>query len=216
MVYSLNRAARSAVAEFVGAELGDARRTRRLLSIVHRVEQSPSASFPRAMSSTCELEALYRFTTSMRFTSGDILAPHYAASLDRARAHEEVLVLHDSSDVIYGGETRREGLGPASAANNQGFLLHVSLLCSADGLRTPLGIGGLETFTRADKPIRPKKRRRTELHDPNRESLRWGRAVERVESRLQSPRSAIHVMDAAGDMFDLLQQLIESDTRFVI
>jgi hypothetical protein len=216
MVYSLKGVARSAVSEFSGAELGDPRRTRRLLSIVRRIEQSPSATFPRAMSSTSELEALYRFTTNMKFSADSILKPHFSASIDRARAHEEVLVLHDSSDVLYGGETRREGLGRASAANNQGFLLHASLLCSADGLRTPFGVGALETISRAGKPFRPKKRRRTEIHDPNRESLRWGRAVEIVESRLQRPRSAIHVMDAAGDMFDLLQQLIESDIRFVI
>jgi hypothetical protein len=216
MVRTNKRISQSVVSEFSGAELGDARRTRRLLSIVQRVEQSPSATFPRAVGSTSELEALYRFTTNMKFAAKDILAPHFAASVDRARACEEVLVIHDSSDVLYTGETRREGLGRASGVNNQGFLLHVSLLCSADGLRTPLGLGALETLTRADMPSRPKKRRRTELHDPNRESLRWGRAVEAVEQRLQKPRSAIHVMDAAGDMFDLLQQLAETNTRFVI
>lgn len=216
MVHSLKRVVRSVVSEFSGAALGDARRTRRLLTIVRRVEQNPSAAFPRAVGSTSELEALYRFTTNMKFSAEDVLAPHFAASADRARDQEEVLVLHDSSDVIYGGETHREGLGRASAANNQGFLLHASLLCSADGQRTPLGLGALEPMTRADKPLRPSKRRRTELHDPNRESLRWWRGVETVESRLQKPRSAIHVMDASGDMFDLLQQLVESDTRFVI
>lgn len=216
MIRSLRSVVRSVASEFSGAELGDVRRTRRLLSIVRRVEQSPSVAFPRAMSSTSELEALYRFTTNMNFAAKDILAPHLSSSIERARSHEEVLVLHDSSDVLYGGETRREDLGPASAANNQGFLLHVSLLCSADGKRTPLGLGALETLTRAGKPFRPRKRRRTELHDPNRESMRWRRGVESVESSLQRPRRAIHVMDASGDMFELLQHLFESDTRFVI
>ena len=206
----------SAAPELSGAELGDVRRTRRLMSIVRRVQRCPSATFPRAMGSTSELEALYRFTTNMSFSAEDILAPHFSGSVERARGQDEVLVLHDSSDVLYGGESRREGLGPASAASNQGFLLHASLLCSADGQRTPLGLAALETITRAHKPFRPKKRLRPELHDPNRQSLRWGRGVETVESRLQRPHKAIHVMDASGDMYDLLQQLCDSDVRFVI
>lgn len=186
------------------------------MTIVKQIERNPAASFPRATGSAAELEGFYRFTTNAKFSPGDILDPHFASSVERARSCEEVLALHDSSDIDFAGETKREGLGRTSAAGSQGFLLHASLLCSTDGTRTPLGLSALRTLTRAGQPLRPKRRRKAVLNDPKRESLRWWEGVQAVESRLGRPRQAIHVIDAAGDMFELLQQLVAQDIRFVV
>jgi len=183
------------------------------MTIVKQIERNPAASFPRATGSAAELEGFYRFTTNAKFSPGDILDPHFASSVERARSCEEVLALHDSSDIDFAGETQREGLGRTSAAGSQGFLLHASLLCSTDGTRTPLGLSALCTLTRAGQPLRPKRRRKAVLNDPKRESLRWWEGVQAVESRLGRPRQGIHVIDAAGDMFELLQQLVAQDPR---
>jgi hypothetical protein len=52
--------------------------------------------------------------------------------------------------------------------------------------------------------------------DPQRESLRWGRAVRTCEQLLQRPAVAIHVMDREGDNYDLLSELDAAKARYVI
>ena len=52
--------------EFIGAELGDKRLTRRLLGMADSAEQAPGASLPQRAGSSAELEATYRFFANKR------------------------------------------------------------------------------------------------------------------------------------------------------
>ena len=78
------------------------------MTIAKQLERSPAAAFPRTTGSAAELEGFYRFTTNAKVSPGDILDPHFAASVQRARSCEEVLAIHDSSDINVAGETQRE------------------------------------------------------------------------------------------------------------
>ena len=59
--------------EFRGAPLGDERRSSRLERIVEKVPLDPARSFPEAMASEGQLEALYRFLNNDDVTFGQIL-----------------------------------------------------------------------------------------------------------------------------------------------
>jgi hypothetical protein len=52
--------------------------------------------------------------------------------------------------------------------------------------------------------------------DPDRESLRWGRAVQACDGQLGLETRAIHVMDREGDSYDLLAELHAAGARYVI
>jgi hypothetical protein len=47
--------------EFIGADFGDARLSKRLLKLVERLAVDPAVSFPEACRTDAELEATYRF-----------------------------------------------------------------------------------------------------------------------------------------------------------
>jgi len=81
--------------EFRGARLGDERRSARLERIGEKLALDPSRSFPEAMASEGQLEALYRFLNNDEVTFGQILQPHIAMSAARCNQREEVLVRHD-------------------------------------------------------------------------------------------------------------------------
>ncbi len=50
-----------AVTEFVDADLGDLRRTQRLIHLAHVLAQNPGATLPEVCGSSAMLKAAYRF-----------------------------------------------------------------------------------------------------------------------------------------------------------
>src|SRR5438067_7813009 len=87
--------------EFAGAPLGDQRLAKRLLTIADRVGEDPGASFPRMCPTDAELEALYRFLENERVTPEVILAAHFAATIERCAAFDEILLAEDSSEGAF-------------------------------------------------------------------------------------------------------------------
>lgn len=198
--------------EFRGALLGDKRRSARLERIGLELARNPGVGFPEAMGSEGQLEGLYRFLNNDEVSFAAAHEPHAQQTRARCHSHDQVLVLHDTTVLKFNGQ--REGLGRLyQAGGAEGFFLHASLAVTPT--RMPLGIIGAETWARV-APTRKDLNRRTMRRDPNRESLRWGRAVLACEERLSLPTRAIHIMDREGDNYDLLATLQAHACRHVI
>src|SRR5687767_9580440 len=200
--------------EFVGAELGDKRRGGRLLKIVDSLERDPAKSFPRSMGSDDALEGFYRFINNDGFAAEDIVAPHFAATLKRAKAARDVIAIHDTTFVEYAAS--REDLGPTTGKNRFGFGLHAVLLVEHES-GVPLGCARTETLKRSGRKRRNQERRTQKAaSDPTCESQRWIRGVEAVENERNDQFEVIHVTDAEGDFYDFLASFAERKARFVI
>jgi hypothetical protein len=197
--------------EFRGAPLGDERRSTRLERIGERLTAHPARSFPEAMGSEGQLEALYRFLNNDDVTFGRILRPHVDMSARRCGAHDAVLVLHDTTSLEFAGE--REGLGRLHAGSKNGFFLHASLAVTS--AREPLGIVAAQTWSRT-QPIRGRANKRHLRKDPTRESLRWIRGVLAAEEAIGRPAHAVHVMDREGDNYDLFTQMHAGSIRHIV
>jgi hypothetical protein len=200
--------------EFRGAVLGDARRGARLERIGRALARNPGHSFPEAMGTEGQLEGLYRFLSNNEVTFEAVHAPHAEQTRLRCQEHDHVLVLHDTTIVKFSGE--REGLGRIyEAGAARGFFVHASLAVTA--ARTPLGVLRAETWVRTLPPRREKNPDRRKIRaNPERESLRWGRAARACEELLGPAIRAVHVMDREGDNYDLLAVLHAARARFVI
>lgn len=197
--------------EFEGADFGDRRLAKRLLSLVERLVVDPSASFPEAAGTDAALEATYRFLGNSAVTPERILAPHVSATLERCRAEDVVIVAHDTTEFSF--STPRAGLGRINDAG-QGFFAHTALAVSADGSRRPLGVLGLNTFTRVEPPKREKHTEKIPEHE--RESFRWRTLAAEVGSLTKGAVHAIHVMDSEADSYDLISALVNGGQSFVI
>lgn len=201
--------------EFTSADMGDERLNRRLLTIADAVAAAPSSSFPQMTGSDGELEGVYRFLSNERVTPAKILAPHFAATVERAASEDDVLVIHDSSLFTFGGESPREGLGRIhKQGGDQGFLGHFAFAVSGDGTRRPLGLVGVSTVVRTRAPLgrNPTRRARAQREGPK-ESSRWPLMVMAVHDRMPD---AIHVMDREADGFPIYETLLAHRARFVI
>jgi hypothetical protein len=203
--------------EFASITLRDRRREQRLLRIVEQCRAAPSSSFPDITRTTADLTALYRFIGSSAVTLGAILEPHSQESAKRCAEARKVLVVHDTTECEFGGDSRRN-LGPLRG-DDQGFLAHVALAVAADGSRRPLGILGAHTWKRTKLG---RARRADGAHkngadyhkQPDKESARWLKLIDQTEDRLGGVE-AIHVGDRETDAFHLLRDALDHEVRFV-
>jgi transposase-like protein/DDE family transposase len=205
--------------EFAGAQLGDERRSDRLVCVARALDREPAKGFPRALGSDAALEAFYRFINNDGFSADDIVAPHIAATARRAAEAQTTLAIHDTTQFEYSGE--RDGLGPTVSTAQHGFVAHVSLMMAEEnGL--PLGVAHVETLTRSGKKrqkrMKEGRRDRADRDDPGRESLRWIRGIEKIENIRREGQGfdVVHITDAEGDFFELLAFLHGTGARFVI
>lgn len=205
--------------EFVDAQLGDARRTKRLKRIVERLADEPSRSFPEALVSVGELEAGYRFFGNENVKPEDILAPHRERAWARGRECTQLYVHHDTTENRFGGNSRREGLGTLMNGGH-GFYMHAALLTSLDaGMEraTPLGEVGHELVVRQEGPAKRRKPWREAYADPNKESLRWVRGMQRADEDAKThDLSVVHVADREASHYELLAQCWAWGGRFIV
>jgi hypothetical protein len=200
--------------EFVGSELGDQRLNRRLCRIARRLSESPSASFPEALKTSAALEGFYRFINHEDVTAEAILAPHREQTVRRCCGFERVLVVHDTTEFNFTGESDRIGLSQ-ERKRSQGFQGHFALAVSGDAAHRSLGVLGYSTHVRKGKSQRKKSRRKHHRSAQN-ESHRWWKLVEEVAPSLEKAQNVIHVMDREGDSYELFARLVQGGHSFVI
>lgn len=201
--------------EFAGADLGDRRRSARLRAVARAAVRSPDSGFPQMVESDGELEGIYRLLGNDEVEAEAVLAPHIAATFRRAGEVPLCLVVHDTTEFKFSGQAERDGLGMLTS-NGQGFFGHFALAVVPGAARIPLGVCGLERFTRQ---IRKSTLRKPHSYytsqDPSRESLRWHRLLQTVEDQRKG-FDCIHVMDREADMFDLMSLALDLEARFII
>src|SRR3954452_14624874 len=90
----LDEARRWAETQFGTADLGDARRTHRLVSTMAAIARAPDASLPRQLGSLAETKAGYRLFDCGAVTRTAIMDPHVAQCRAAAARHPIVCAEH--------------------------------------------------------------------------------------------------------------------------
>ena len=178
------------------AALGDVRLSRRLVRVLERLAEQPSASIPAACSGAAETKAAYRLLSHEAVGWRDILAPHLASSLRRMTAEPVVLCLQDTTELDFNGQAI-EGLGPLAYEAQRGMYLHATYAVSP--ARVPLGV--LDAWMWAREAKKSDGSRGGLL-----ESTRWVEGYERVaELAAELPATRlVCVGDRESDMLALL------------
>lgn len=194
--------------QFGRCELGDRRRTRRLVRYAAQAAADPSGSTPKQTESWSDCKAAYRLIDSEEVDFAAITAPHYAAT--RARTEGTWLVISDTTETHFPG-VGVSGLGPTGDGRGRGFLLHSALMVRADGEE----IAGL-----AAQVIHYRRKVKKEYSGPerlrrkDRESVIWGQVVQQVGSPPPGVRF-IHVFDRGGDQFELYCRILRTGAGWV-
>jgi IS4 transposase len=202
-------------AEFAGAALGDERRTQRLRRIAARLAQGPERSVPEATETDAELEGCYRFLNNEQVTPEAVLAPHQRRTVERASAHAEVLVVHDTTSFRFCDDDSRQGLGPLLSKNGaRGCYAHVAMAVALGEVRDPLGVLAVHDYVRNTERASSKQTKR--ITDADNEYHRFARLVDQSERLLSGRTQAIHVIDREADVYELFARMVACRQRFVI
>lgn len=193
--------------EMASAALGDQRLNKRLRKILARCFAQPMASLKAAMRGWAEMTAAYRFFDHEEVTAENILEPHRAAILERAKPHRRVLVIQDTTEIDYTQKKELKGAGPLSTDTRRGFFAHTQYVVSAQGL--PLGVWHSKIYARSLDPNRPEKENDRKQRPPEeRESYRWVEGYrEACALAEQAPElEVISQADREGDIYDVFAE----------
>lgn len=189
--------------EFGRAQLGDTRRTRRLVKLSTQRAQQPSASFPQSCDTPADLKAAYRFLVQEDIQREQILASHIAATQERMQAEGVVLAAQDTTKVDYTHHPSKQGLGYLQNLQHRGLFLHSTLAITPS--RVPLGLIDQQIWVREDKDF-GKRHQRKALPIEEKESDKWLKSLKRTAVLQQqiADTLVVSVGDSEADVYDLL------------
>ena len=196
---------------FGDTDLGDARRTARLVATFDLVQKHPGGTLPHKLPRPADLRAFYRLCDRKEVTHSVIIAAARKHTLKRiAACQEPVLVVHDGTELDFTSLTSlADQLGQIGEGHGRGYQCQNVLAVNAE---TGDVLGLLDQILHhrdevpEDEPLAEHRQRET------RESLLWLHGTK----HLPADWMLIDVADQGADTFEFLEHECHSGRRFVI
>lgn len=195
---------------FGGCQLGDKRRTNRLVQVAEQIASNPSASIPSQSERWRDLKAAYRLFDCEEATFEAIACCHWQQTKQRARGR--CLVIDDTTEISFRKLRQIEGTGPTGNGSGHGFLLHNALLVHSESEEI-LGVAGQTIHYRKQK--RKKKENASQRMKRERESQVWGTVIDQIGPPSEDAQY-VHVCDRAADNFEVYCHLLHNQCDWVI
>lgn len=199
--------------ELKNTDLGDQRRTQRLVKIVEDLVAQPNASVPQASRDNAAMQGMYDLWSNRRIPPGDILSGHTGRTVERCQEHSTVLMIQDTTELDFSPHKSTRGLGPISNPAAQGLKVHSTLCCSDAGV--PLGILHQTTWARETNRRDAGYRQRKALIE-EKESSRWLEHQEVSQQLISEDTELILMTDREGDIYELFAQHRRAKSEFLI
>jgi len=189
--------------EFCNAKIGDARRSKRLITIGRDFYARPQSNIPQACGSRAKTKAAYRFMENKNNTMEKIHKSHYEATLNRIMQEKVVLAVQDTTTLNYSTHPATENLGLIGYRDEGviGLILHDTMAFNVEG--TPLGIIDVQCWAR-DPAEYGKKHLRKQYKIEQKESYKWLKsfnATAKVQERCVET-TLISVGDREADIYE--------------
>ena len=195
---------------FGNAQLGDRRRTRRLVVVADAIARHPGGSLPDKLRSPAQLEALYHLMKSPAVTHESVFAPHRERTLARMAEHDgPMLVIHDTTELDFTTHRSLDGVGQIGNGSRTGWLCHNSLVFDPKR-REVLGLTSQILHRRAK--VRQNESQAARRIRTDRESRLWLQGVRTLPANW----NVVDVCDRGADTFEFIEQACHSGRRFVI
>lgn len=205
--------------EFALAELGDRRRTQRLVNLAQGLAAHPGGTLPQAFPDWAELKAAYRLLDRPETSFERILAPHLARTRAACRQPGEYLLLEDTTLLDYSGSPAAAELGRIGDGQGRGFELHTTLAVRIEGwtlAQRPEGqLVGLLGQRCARPPPAPPNETRAQCLSRPRRSQRWAATLKAAGTPAAGCRW-IYVADREADFYEPIQGCQQHRVDFVI
>jgi Transposase DNA-binding/Transposase DDE domain len=196
---------------FGQCELGDARRTSRLVALAEALALHSGSSMSRACEGDeASKEGAYRFMRNRHIAPEVILAGGFKSTVERARGLGLLLALEDTTSLSFKHETVKGIRGVCAGEVHA----HSVLLVEAARRRT---VGLIEQTLWCREGVGKRGQRKQRRYE-DKESKKWQRASERVRELLgeERMREVISVCDRESDVYEYLLHKTREGERYVV
>ena len=203
---------------FGNAELGDPRRTKRLVQLSSDLANGASSSIVKSCDTSAKIEAAYRFIRNKNIQPEDMADSGFQHTAQLVLQRPEVLAIQDTTGLTYKHSVTKE-LGEVSSSKTQNvkaktLYAHSTLILDTQSEKV-LGLANQKyyyrekkvTGTRGEQQLRPFEEK---------ESFRWKASFEELKARLGDTSNVIDVCDREADIFEYLAYHIENGHRFIV
>lgn len=190
--------------QFGTAVLGDARRTRRLVTRAAQMAGNSNASIPQQTGCAADMKAAYRLFAGEHVTHAAILAPHLAQTRQAAGRRPQVFLVQDTAQLNFTSHTHCQGLGPIGRGHLRG--LHQQNVLAVDPVtKRPLGLMYQAHPRRAERGAGHNRAAKHRVPLGERESYWWVEAIRTIGPPPAGVRW-VHVGDRAEDVFGVYDE----------
>lgn len=146
--------------EFGTADLGDARRNKRMIAMAARIAASPAGTVTAVFTDPADSQGAYDWIENDAFTPRDVAAPIHAAAARRSVGLPFVFVPTDGSSVTVPDLHKTKETGPIGPRSKKarGDKVHTALAVDPDGV--PVGLLAQCWWTRSEKRASKSRQRR--------------------------------------------------------
>ena len=190
-----------ATKELKSAQLGDARRTKRLISIVENLTKKPNSTVPEASKNWAATKATYDFWDSPYIKPEQIRQPHINSTLERIQEYDCILNIEDTTELNYTNHRATKGMGYLDSKYSQGLKVHSTIAVTTDGL--PLGLINQQVWARDISELGKAKKRHKEP-TVSKESNKWLNGLKMTQELIPSEKKVVTIADREADFYDLL------------
>lgn len=202
---------------FSRCNLGDKRRTNRLIKILGSITGRINQSIVKSCSTEAEIEGTYRLIRNDYIAPEAIAEGGFEATAELAGNSETLLAIEDSTTLGFQHSVREE-LGSIAShpdAKTQGFIVHSVMLYDPQKQQT-LGLIEQKRWIRDNNEF-GKKVNRKKIPYEQKESYKWVEASQAVAKRLKDQHQhCISVCDREADVIEYLNYKHQHQQRFLV
>jgi hypothetical protein len=183
---------------FGEVDLGDQRRTERLIASAAQIAAHPEKPFNQVFDWN-DLRGFYRLCHQETATLDALQEPHWHLTRQEMAKQSLVLILHDTSEMDFTEHTALQGIGPIGDGGGRGFLQHNSLAVVPEPKQV-LGLAYQQLLIRKEAP---KNEHTSKRKRRDRESQLWLRGIE-ATGRPPAGSRWVDVGDRGSDIYEAM------------
>jgi hypothetical protein len=211
---------RWAVSEFGQADLGDKRRTRRLVAIADDLATRPRGTMPDALKELKDVKASYDFFSHPEITYAAVTAAHTSNTRQATFQPGEYFLVQDFTSLDFTGHWATTGLGFIGDGGGRGMYLSSTLALKVHGWGEDgpnvglLGLWDQEVWLRTETGRRRRETKAQRLQR-ERESQHWAKAIAASDGPPAGARWTL-IADREADIFEVFQICQERQVGFIV
>lgn len=222
MTTTLQDPAQWAQMEFGMTDLGDVRRTRRLVQVAAKIGHCPKGVLPESFEQWSELKAAYRLFSNPEVKYESIALPHWQRTAQACCQPGEYLLIEDGSELDFSWHRQTQGLGRIGNDGGYGMMLHSTLALRVESWRLDqspevqvVGLLGQQNWVRQGPSRRQQKERWRQRMKRERESQYW---ASRLSILPPKPAAVewIYLADREADIYEVFERCDKAQVDHII